>query len=156
MTFAVGRRMAACAVAAVMGMVLATVMPFRPRSAARCISGLRNCVSERSLIGVDPRQMAPSLQRTCGNARVWVNEELWNPTELAVKVRYELARIHTFPNGNDHHARLMADTLLIHRFKLDPLPWGRANLIASCRAMMPTPRQADVGDFRPIASFAAS
>ena len=79
-------------------------------------------------IGVDPRQIAPLLRQLCENAQVWINEQLWNPTELAVRVHHELARIHVFPNGNGRHARLMADMLLIRRFKLDPLPWGRANL----------------------------
>jgi hypothetical protein len=52
----------------------------------------------------------------------------------------------------------MADMPLIRRVKLDPLPWGRANLScvgAAHDAYIAAMRQADAGDFRSLMRFAA-
>lgn len=50
----------------------------------------------------------------------------------AVRLRHRMVQIHTFPNGNGGHSRLMAD-LLIMQLGRDRFSWG-TNRIARCES----------------------
>lgn len=109
-------------------------------------------------IGVDPQQVHIQLGGLLRDARYWVEHGSFSPDEIAVRLHHGLVAIHSFPNGNGRHARLMAD-LLIAQIGGEPFSWGggalrdigtlRAEYIAALRA-------ADNHDFSPLLAFARS
>ena len=43
------------------------------------------------------------------DARAWIEHTAYAPDEIAVRFHHRLVHIHSFPNGNGRHARLMGD-----------------------------------------------
>lgn len=71
--------------------------------------------------------------RTCrkqlvDDVRFWVQNETYDPDEIAIRFHHRLAAIHPFPNGNGRHARLAAD-LLARQLRRPCFSWGSANLV---------------------------
>jgi Fic-DOC domain mobile mystery protein B len=63
-------------------------------------------------IGVAPEQIAVQVRDLCADAHLWVEKKTFPWDELAARFHHRLVSIHSFPNGNGRHARLMADVLL--------------------------------------------
>lgn len=78
-------------------------------------------------IGVPAWQIALNLRNLLDDTRLWRDESVYEPDELAVRFHHRLVFIHPFPNGNGRHARLMAD-LLLAQGGGDPLTWGSKQL----------------------------
>ena len=57
------------------------------------------------------------------------------PDEIAVRFHHRLVQIHSFPNGNGRHARLMAD-LLVMRVGGERFSWGKRQP-KGCRGRTP-------------------
>ena len=74
-------------------------------------------------IGIEPYLIGVQTSQLMGDAAYWVENETYEPTELAVRLHHKLVFIHPFPNGNGRHARLMAD-LLLRRLGAPALSWG--------------------------------
>lgn len=79
-------------------------------------------------IGVDWPMIPMQLQYLLGDVRYWIENNTYEPDDIAARFHHRLVYIHLFPNGNGRHARLMADTLLTDVLNAEPFSWGDANL----------------------------
>ncbi len=86
-------------------------------------------------IGVEPTQIYIRLGGLLVDARYWIQDSVFPPDEIAIRLHHGLVFIHPFPNGNGRHARLMAD-LLIVQLGRQPFTWGGAGTLK------------DIGDLR--------
>ena len=64
-------------------------------------------------IGIDWMQIPEQVRVMCENVQLWVQESVYTPIEIAIRLHHRLVAIHPFPNGNGRHARLTADMLLM-------------------------------------------
>ena len=109
-------------------------------------------------IGIEPYLIGVQTSQLMGDAAYWVENETYEPTELAVRLHHKLVFIHPFPNGNGRHARLMAD-LLLRRLGAPALSWGGRSLndlTVLRRAYIDTLRAADREDYEALIAFAQS
>jgi Fic-DOC domain mobile mystery protein B len=63
-------------------------------------------------VGISPHLVAAEMPMMFDNARYWVNHDTFPLDEIAVRLHHRLTQIHSFPNGNGRHARMMADLLI--------------------------------------------
>jgi Fic-DOC domain mobile mystery protein B len=109
-------------------------------------------------IGVPAWRIATDLRGLLDDTRLWVEQAVFGPDELAVRFHHRLVAIHPFPNGNGRHARLMAD-LLVMRLGGTAFTWGggdtakagdvRTRYVAALR-------QADAHELAALIAFARS
>jgi len=87
-------------------------------------------------IGVAWETISVELRNLCDDCDCWINEDTFEPDEIAARFSHRLVKIHPFPNGNGRASRLMADTLLRKVLKTDPFTWGSENLTdeSDCRS----------------------
>jgi Fic-DOC domain mobile mystery protein B len=74
-------------------------------------------------IGIEPNQIAVAVRMLVDDARAWVDNNTYEPDELAVRFHHRLVAIHPFPNGNGRHGRVAAD-YLITRLDGRQFTWG--------------------------------
>src|ERR1700733_15039715 len=68
--------------------------------------------SERNL-GIPFHEIPVALRQLLDDTKTWIEYKTYPPDEIAVRFHHRLVQIHTFPNGNGRHARLMADLLVM-------------------------------------------
>ena len=101
-------------------------------------------------IGVKPFEIAVERKKLNEDALFWVNNETWNPTEIALRFHHRLVQIHCYPNGNGRHSRIVADTLLEKIYNKDPLSWIYSDLVndnTGRREYIAALKAADNGDY---------
>lgn len=106
-------------------------------------------------IGVAPHRIGAETAALLNDARYWVDNAIYEPTETAVRLHHRLVYIHPFPNGNGQHARIMAD-LLLRRLGEPPLTWGGgalADIGALLAKYVVALRAADAHDYAPLIAF---
>lgn len=64
-------------------------------------------------MGIPPEMIAEHVIKCCADVRYWIESDVHDWLERAVRFHLELVRIHPFTNGNGRHARLAADLLLL-------------------------------------------
>jgi Fic-DOC domain mobile mystery protein B len=109
-------------------------------------------------LGVQPHLIQPDLIQAINDARYWVENNSYEPDELAVRFHYKIVQIHPFPNGNGRWSRLAADLLVTAKGE-SRLSWGGADLQASGEARkkyIDALHAADNHDFAPLIAFARS
>lgn len=84
-------------------------------------------LTERNM-GSDPAHIPVELRTTLDDARYRVENGIYPPDEIAVRLHHRLVAIHPFPNGNGRTTRFMADILAV-RLGQEPFTWGRVSLI---------------------------
>lgn len=109
-------------------------------------------------VGIDAHRIPADMPMMLDDVKYWIDKATWPPDEIAVRLHHRLVWIHSFPNGNGRHARLMAD-LLVERLGGTAFSWGggtladttelRARYVAALRA-------ADDHDPGPLIVFARS
>ena len=111
-------------------------------------------------IGVDCSQILMNLKNLFENTKYWIKNEIYKWDELAVRFHHRLVFIHTFPNGNGRHARLMTDILLKINDQ-EPFTWGEGFYHSSIdtegkvrKLYLTTLRKADSGSFSELIDFA--
>jgi Fic-DOC domain mobile mystery protein B len=107
-------------------------------------------------IGVPAWRIATDLRGLLDDARLWVEQTVFEPDELAVRFHHRLVAIHPFPNGNGRHARLMAD-LLVTRLGGTAFTWGGGSMAKASNQRtryITALRQADVHEFAALVEFA--
>jgi Fic-DOC domain mobile mystery protein B len=106
-------------------------------------------------LGIDPFRVPAEMPAMLDDVRFWVENKIYPPDEIAVRLHHRLTHIHPFPNGNGRHARMMAD-LLIERLGGQPFSWGGGSLadVGTLRDKYVTALQAADGhDIGPLLSF---
>lgn len=63
-------------------------------------------------IGIDWHQIATQLGQLIADTKFWIDHSTFTFDEVCTRFHHRLVQIHTFPNGNGRHARLMTDLLL--------------------------------------------
>lgn len=108
-------------------------------------------------IGIDPRQIGEQFRLFLGNARYWVENDVYPVNELAVRFHHRMVQIHPFPNGNGRHARIATDLLLEKCYQRPAIAWASGfDLQADNErrtAYIEALRAADRGDFDPLQMF---
>lgn len=110
-------------------------------------------------IGVEYWSIGSSLKNLLENVKVWIEQNVYPPDEIAARFHHRLVAIHLFPNGNGRHARLMADLLLVHILGRPRFSWGSRNLVhaGECRKRYIGALQAaDRHEYAPLFEFVRS
>lgn len=74
-------------------------------------------------IGIPWTQISTALPTLFMDAQTWIHKKTYPWDELGARFHFRLVAIHSFPNGNGRHARLMTDTLLENNGQ-NPFTWG--------------------------------
>ena len=109
-------------------------------------------------IGVDAYRIPTDLRQLLDDCRFWVDNETYEPDEIAVRFHHRLVQIHPFPNGNGRHARLATDLLLISMGQ-SSFTWGRISLVDNSRTRqqyIDALRAADGHHYGPLRDFVRS
>jgi Fic-DOC domain mobile mystery protein B len=107
-------------------------------------------------IGINYWEVPAALRMLLGDARVWIDQQVYPRDEIALRFHHRLVQIHLFPNGNGRHARLVAD-LLVVQLGGERFSWGRGSLGnpgALRRRYIGALRAADDHDIAPLLDFA--
>ncbi len=110
-------------------------------------------------IGVDYWSIAPSLKNLLEDVKIWIEQSVYSPDDIAAHFHHRLVAIHLFANGNGRHARLMADLLLVHILNRPCFTWGSENMAeaGTCREQYIQALQAaDRHDYAPLLKFVRS
>jgi Fic-DOC domain mobile mystery protein B len=109
-------------------------------------------------IGVDAYRISVELRQLLDDVRFWINNDTYQPDEIAARFHHKLVWIHIFPNGNGRHARLATD-LLLTAMGQPRFTWGRENLVdanETRQAYVDALRAADQHDYGPLLAFVRS
>lgn len=108
-------------------------------------------------VGVAPHRIVADIRQAVDDARYWHAQEVYPPTELAVRLHYRLVTIHPFRNGNGRATRLLSDLYLAAR-ALPALPWGASgqDREATRMAYLAAIRRAALDDCASLIEFARS
>jgi Fic-DOC domain mobile mystery protein B len=110
-------------------------------------------------IGVDKLEIPVALKSLIDDAAYWLEHNVYEPDEFAIRFKHRLVSIHCFPNGNGRHSRMIADIIIEKIYQLPAFSWGSASLSVDMdiRAQyLKAIRKADKGDFELILKFARS
>lgn len=83
--------------------------------------------SEKNL-GVAWYNISVELKKLFDDVQYWIENKTFSEDETAARFHHRLVWIHSFPNGNGRHARLMADILLENILNRPAFTWGNADL----------------------------
>lgn len=108
-------------------------------------------------IGVDPIKIAIDLRGLLDDVRFWVENDTYQPKEIAARFHHRLVYIHLFPNGNGRHSRIIADAILTKLLNEEPINWAgevRLEEINERRKQyIEALRAADRGDYSFLLNF---
>ncbi|MBL7671214.1 MAG: mobile mystery protein B [Bdellovibrionaceae bacterium] len=107
-------------------------------------------------IGVPKEQIFTKLKLLFDDTEFWIQEKTYGFDEIAARFHHRLVAIHTFPNGNGRHARLMTEVIQIVNGET-PFTWGSSDLYSSesetRKDYLAALRRADKGDFDALIEF---
>ncbi len=109
-------------------------------------------------IGVEPYRISTELRTALDDTRYWIENDIYDPDEIAVRLHHRLVLIHPFPNGNGRSTRLHSD-LVVSQLGQQPFTWGRENLVeagATRNQYITALQTADNYDLTPLLEFARS
>jgi len=75
-------------------------------------------------IGIAPYLISQQLHLLLDDTVFWIQNSTYPPLELAARFHHRLVYIHPFPNGNGRHSRIIADAILVHILKEQPIDWA--------------------------------
>lgn len=110
-------------------------------------------------IGVDKLEIPVALRSLIDDASHWLQNNVYEPDEFAIRFKHRLVSIHCFPNGNGRHSRMIADIIIEKIYQLPIFTWGGASLSVNMdiRAhYLKAIRKADKGNFDSLLKFARS
>lgn len=110
-------------------------------------------------IGVDKYQVAIELRTLIDDCKYWVENDTYNPDEIALRFKHRIVSIHCFANGNGRHSRLIADIIIEKICGGEVFAWGGNNPLSAgeFRAKYLTAlRAADKGNYELLIEFARS
>jgi Fic-DOC domain mobile mystery protein B len=108
-------------------------------------------------IGVDYWRIAEEIGQLLGDSLFWVENEVYQPDELAVRFHHRLVAIHPFPNGNGRLSRTAAD-LLVEVLGRERFTWGVSlaakDAAAARQTYIEALQAADGGEIASLLAFA--
>ncbi len=108
-------------------------------------------------IGIDPAYIGVQLHVLLGDARYWVENNVYTALEAGARFHHRMVQIHLFPNGNGRHGRIAADILLNDYYEHEPIEWAHGfDLQADNerrQIYISALRDADAGNFDPLLEF---
>jgi Fic-DOC domain mobile mystery protein B len=110
-------------------------------------------------IGVDKLEIPIALRSLIDDASYWLENNIYDPEEFAIRFKHRLVSIHCFPNGNGRHSRMIADIIVEKIFQQPVFSWGSRNLSDEKELRekyLLALRKADKGDFSLLLKFARS
>lgn len=110
-------------------------------------------------IGVDKLEIPMALRSLIDDAAYWLEHNVYEPDEFAIRFKHRLVSIHCFPNGNGRHSRMIADIIIEKIYQLPSFSWGGASVSEemNIRAQyLKAIRKADKGEFDLLLKFARS
>jgi Fic-DOC domain mobile mystery protein B len=110
-------------------------------------------------IGVDKLEIPIALRSLIDDASYWLENNIYDPEEFAIRFKHRLVSIHCFPNGNGRHSRMIADIIVEKIFQQTVFSWGSKNLSdekESREKYLLALRKADKGDISFLLKFARS
>lgn len=110
-------------------------------------------------IGVDKLEISIALRSLIDDAKYWLEHNVYEPDEFAIRFKHRLVSIHCFPNGNGRHSRMIADIIIEKIYNQPVFSWGgtRISEDTDIRAQyLKAIRNADKGDFDLLLKFARS
>ncbi len=106
-------------------------------------------------LGIDAYRIPTELRQLVEDCRYWVDNDTYEPDEMATRFHHRLVCIHAYANGNGRHARLATDLLLVALGR-KPFSWGRVNLVdagETRNSYIAALRAADNHDIEPLLDF---
>jgi Fic-DOC domain mobile mystery protein B len=110
-------------------------------------------------IGVNKLEIPIALRSLIDDASYWLENNVYDPEEFAIRFKHRLVSIHCFPNGNGRHSRMIADIIVEKIFQQPVFSWGSKSLSdekESRGKYLLALRKADKGDFSLLLKFARS
>ena len=108
-------------------------------------------------IGVDKLDIPVALRSLIDDASYWLENNVYEPDEFALRFKHRLVSIHCFPNGNGRHSRMIADIIIEKIYQLPVFSWGSKSLADendSRKNYLIAIRKADKGDLELLLKFA--
>ena len=108
-------------------------------------------------IGVDKLEIPVALRSLIDDASYWLENNVYEPDEFALRFKHRLVSIHCFPNGNGRHSRMIADIIIEKIYQLPVFSWGSKSLADendSRKKYLIAIRKADKGDLELLLKFA--
>jgi Fic-DOC domain mobile mystery protein B len=111
-------------------------------------------------IGGQVWHISTEMRCCLDDAKVWLENKVYEPAEAVARFHHRLVSIHPFPNGNGRWSRIMADELL-RRIDEDLfLDWSSAGSLQNendhRRRYIDALRAADNYEFTPLIEFVAA
>ena len=109
-------------------------------------------------IGVEWHRIPIELRHLLEDGRFWVENESFEPDEIAARFHHKMVWIHCYPNGNGRHGRLAADLLLVS-MRRPRFSWGSTSLVnanETRQQYVAALRAADAHDYAPLMQFVRS
>ncbi len=113
----------------------------------------RGIQTNRKNIGVDPVAVPVELKKLLDDCKFWIDNNVFDADEIAVRLSHRMVWIHPFSNGNGRHSRLIADVLVNKGFGKPYFTWGSVNLTKEGEARnryLTALRSADNQDYKPL------
>jgi Fic-DOC domain mobile mystery protein B len=79
-------------------------------------------------IGVDKLEIPVALRSLIDDASYWLENNVYEPDEFALRFKHRLVSIHCFPNGNGRHSRMIADIIIEKIYQLPVFSWGSKSI----------------------------
>lgn len=110
-------------------------------------------------LGVSPHLIGIELRQFLGDALCWIQKEVYQPKEIAIRIKHRIVSIHCFPNGNGRHSRLFADLIMEKIYGKKYFSWGAADLVRTGnlrKKYIAALKEADNGQIDSLLKFALS
>lgn len=108
-------------------------------------------------IGIDRFNIGMEVKKLLDDTKYWIENNTYDPDEMAIRFKHRLVSVHCFPNGNGRHSRIMADILVETIFGGEAFDWGFSNMVKpdeTRKKYIAALREADKDNFAPLLSFA--
>ena len=109
-------------------------------------------------IGIDAYRIPTEFRQLLDDCRYSIENNTYEPDEIAARFHHKLVSIHLYPNGNGRHARLATD-LLLKSMSRERFSWGSRNLVDAGQTReryIDALQAADKHDFGPLLEFVRS
>ena len=109
-------------------------------------------------IGIDAYRIPMEFRQLLDDCRYSIENNTYEPDEIAARFHHKLVSIHLYPNGNGRHARLATD-LLLKSMSRERFSWGSRNLVDAGQTReryIDALQAADKHDFGPLLEFVRS